>query len=126
MFKRREKYKPNYPDTSKESDVVNISGKSPKQNISIEEAAQRAVAESETWLLARKNRGQDSRPALEALGFTILGEVDDLFYQVQSPAGWSKTTEGYWTTVKDAQGNERISQFFKGAWYDRHADLSVR
>jgi len=86
------------------------------------------VAESETWLLARKHnmRQGDTRADLEALGFTVLGEADDLFYKVQPPAGWTKETSGYWTTVKDASGKERISQFFKGAWYDRDAFLSIR
>lgn len=107
---------------------VNISGRSPKDNLSIEEAAQRRVAESETWLLARKHNMEigNTKADLEALGFTVLGEADDLFYNVQPPEGWTKETSGYWTTVKDATGKERISQFFKGALYDRDAFLSIR
>lgn len=123
-------YKPNYDDRQilTAGSKANISGKSPMQNLAIEEGAQREVAESETWLLARKQNMQrdDSKAALEALGFTILGIADDLFFKVQPPAGWTKETEGYWTTVKDAEGHERISQFFKGAWYDREAFLSIR
>lgn len=124
------KYTPNYPSPEVESDVPNLSGKSPRQNVMIEEAAQRAVAESETWLLAKKindysQPGSTSREALEALGFTILGNADDLFYKVQPPDGWTKTTSGFWTTVLDEQGKERILQFFKGAWYDRDAFLNI-
>lgn len=121
------KYNPNYPDPNVEPDVPNISGRSPRENVSIEEAAQRAVAENASWLLAKEqNMNGDSRQALEALGFTVLGEADDLFYQVQPPQGWDKSTQGYWTTVTDDAGNERISQFYKGAWYDRRAFLSIR
>ena len=124
------KYKPNYDEGTvrRESTQVNISGRSPQDNLFIEEAAQRSVAESEVWLLARKHnmRKGDTCDDLEAMGFTILGEADDLFYKVQPPEGWTKETSGYWTIVKDASGNERISQFFKGAWYDRDAFLNIR
>lgn len=49
-------YKPNYDEdaVAGSSQVVNVSGRSPRDNIRIEEAAQRAVATSEDWLLARK------------------------------------------------------------------------
>lgn len=123
------KYKPNYDEDTirKESQRVNISGRSPQENITIEESAQRRVAENATWLLARKQNTsrENSRASLEAIGFTILREADDLFYEVQAPDGWTKETSGYWTTVKDASGKERISQFFKGAWYDRKAFLNI-
>ena len=92
-----------------------------------EAGVQRAVAESEQWLIARKtNPGwKDSREALEKLGFKVVRESDDLFYEVEAPAGWTKTTDGYWTTVRDETGAERFSQFFKGAFYDRDAFVNV-
>lgn len=124
-------YKPNYDEdlVAGSSRVTNVSGRSPHDNILIEEAAQRAVATSENWLLARKtNRtrgGSDSREILEEAGFQVVSEHDDLFYKVKPPQGWTKQTQGYWTYVYDSEGVERFSQFFKGAWYDRDAFLNV-
>ena len=123
-------YKPNYDEDaiSKASTVENLSGRSPQAIVTGEEAAQRAVAESEKWLIARKENAWDSKMSvkerLEEMGFVVLEEHDDLFYSVQPPEGWTKETQGYWTTVKDQEGNERISQFFKGAFYDRDAFLN--
>lgn len=126
------KYKPGYTkeDIGKADTRVNLSGSSPQQILTGEEAAQRAVAENEAWLLARKmNRtakdNQSVKDILESMGFTVLGEYDDLFFNVQSPKGWTKKTDGYWTIVKDEKGKERITQFFKGAFYDRDAFLNI-
>ena len=126
-------YKPNYTeeDIHKSSTRANVSGQSPQFILIGEESAQRAVAENEKWLLARKmNRiaSRDRRAVkdiLEEMGFKVLSEQDDLFFEVQPPEGWTKETQGYWTTVKDQDGKERISQFFKGAFYDRDAFLNV-
>jgi hypothetical protein len=99
-----------------------------RQLVGMEELAQRSVAESEKWLLARKHDrfSSDTRQALEQLGFTIVREANDLFYEVVPPSGWIKETNGYWTTVRDAEGKERISQFYKGAIYDRDAFLNIK
>ena len=126
-------YKPNYTEEviGKQSNKANLSGQSPQFILTGEESAQRAVAENEKWLLARKmNRmasrdGRAVKDILEKMGFKVLSEHDDLFFEVQPPEGWTKETEGYWTTVKDKDGKERISQFFKGAFYDRDAFLNV-
>lgn len=127
------KYKPGYEHPEGESDQINVSGRSPRDNLIIEEMAQKQVAESATWLLARKLNSAhgnythgDSRQELEALGFQVEDLADELFYQVEPPSGWTKETSGYWTTVRDADGNEIISQFFKGAWYDRDAFLNIK
>ncbi len=123
-------YKPNYDDDAiqKSSTATNRSGSSPQEIITGEEASQRAVAESEQWLIAKKENGWNQEKSvkeqLEDLGFVILDEHDDLFFSVQSPKGWTKNTKGYWTSVKDQDGNERISQFYKGAFYDRDAFLN--
>lgn len=127
-----DKYVPNYPDPKVESDVPNVSGMSPRANVEIEEAAQRRVAEDPVWLLARKlnsaggkyTRG-DSRTELETLGFEVLGEDGTLFYQVRPPEGWIKKTQGYWTSISDKDGNERMTMFYKGAWYDQDAFLNI-
>lgn len=94
-------------------------GRTPAQNLAYETAAQERAANNPTWLLARATkRGQDSRPRLEALGFVVSDVGDELFYEVVQPAGWTKTTNGYWTYVYDEVGQERLMQFFKGASYD--------
>lgn len=127
-------YKPNYDNNviRKESTVKNISGQSPQICVAIEERAQRLVAEDPTWLMAKKVvnlRGKfacvDSKVELEGIGFTDLTQRDDLFYSATPPEGWTKETEGYWTTIYDNNHVERMSQFFKGAFYDMHAELSI-
>ena len=124
-------YTPKYTDEdiAKMGDAPNISGLSPAANVTIEEHEQRKVATNPKWMIARTtgfpNRGQDSKEALEGLGFTGIQKADDLFYEVQAPDGWTKTTQGYWTTINDETGKKRLSQFYKGAWYDRDAFVSI-
>lgn len=108
---------------------VNNSGHSPQSNLYTQEGNQRAIAESETWYLARYLVGSmfdkpDSKPSLESLGFTV-SDADGVFYEVVPPPGWTKSTDGLWTTVKDDNGKVRIEQFYKGAWYDERAFLRV-
>ena len=119
------KYVPQY-EPEDVSDVLVGSGvTTARQNISIKEAEQRRIAESPKWQLAKRiNPRGDSRAELEALGFKVVSESDELFYEVEAPAGWQKSTSGFWTTVTDETGKKRISQFFKGAWYDRDAFLN--
>lgn len=108
------------------SNVPNVSGHSPRFILKQEAGAQQAVAESEIWLIARRlNPRGDSRRDLEKLGFKIKGVYDDLFYEVDPPQGWSKSTEGYWTKVRDETGSERFNQFFKAAFYDRDAFVNI-
>lgn len=127
-----DRYTPNYPDPEVESDKPNVSGMSPRANVEIEEAARRRVAEDPEWSLARKLNSAggkyvrgDSRAVLEALGFEVLSEEGNLFYLVRPPEGWTKTTQGYWTSVKDKDGKERMTMFYKGAWYDQDAFLNI-
>ncbi|MBU3907256.1 MAG: hypothetical protein KKA64_03320 [Nanoarchaeota archaeon] len=122
------KYKPNY-DLKEIPDEITPTGLTARENAEIEEETQRAIAESTEWLLAKNHksscRESDSMPALKKLGFKILGEANDLFYNVQPPEGWTKSTQGYDTIVKDGKGRTHITQFFKGAFYDRDAFLCI-
>lgn len=99
--------------------------------VKAEEKAQQNIAESDVWLLARWSTDismpdcEDTKTALESLGFTIVRQRDFLFYEVVPPHGWTKTTEGYWTEIYDEQGNNRGLQFHKGATYDRRAHLDL-
>ena len=109
------------------SDQPNASGYSPRYLLNQEASAQRAVAESEKWLIAcRTNMGcKDSREALEKLGFKVVSGPKNLFYEVEPPKGWTKSTNGYWTTVCDETGAKRFTQFFKGASYDYDAFVNL-
>ena len=125
-------YKPRYgPDELPAPGSVtigsSIAGMDTRTGVEAEEAGQRRVAESATWLLAKKVgggfSGGDSRVALEELGFIVLGE-QGLFYEVQQPEGWTKTTEGLHTDVMDANGVPVIHQFYKAAPWDTNASLT--
>ncbi|RCG27229.1 hypothetical protein DQ384_26280 [Sphaerisporangium album] len=66
---------------------------------------------------------------LIALGF-VLGPVDPadrLMREATLPAGWKRTGTGHsmHTDIVDELGRKRIGIFFKNAWYDRRADLSI-
>lgn len=65
----------------------------------------------------------------EALGF-VFGDVvegDPLFRQVQLPEGWTKegTDHSMCSTVNDERGIERVSVFYKAAFYDRSAHMTL-
>jgi len=117
---------PGHDDLKKVPDTLTPTGFTSRQLAYLEEKSQRAVAENSEWLLAKKGglSDTDTRKELEKLGFVILGEAD-LFYKVQAPNGWTKVTEGFWTTVLDDKGNERMHQFYKGALYDRDAFIDI-
>lgn len=121
-------YKPTC-DVRSVPDSITPMGRTSRELITIQEDEQKRIAENSTWLLARRiNMGGDSRRSLEKMGFNVAtspSSMDALFYETQPPKGWTKTTSGYWTTVRDKNGNERISQFYKGAIYDRDAFLNI-
>lgn len=62
---------------------------------------------------------------LEALGFTRGEPVegDGLFIHATLPEGWRKepTDHSMWSKVVDERGIERVSIFYKAAFYDRRA-----
>lgn len=60
---------------------------------------------------------------IEAMGVVFGEQVDDLFTTVQLPKGWAKkaTDHSMWSKVIDERGRERISVFYKAAFYDLRA-----
>jgi hypothetical protein len=66
---------------------------------------------------------------LEALGFIRGDDVpgDDLFVTAELPAGWSKqaTEHSMGSIIVDDRGIERVSIFYKAAFYDRRADFHI-
>lgn len=64
-----------------------------------------------------------------ALGFTF-GEPhasDPLFRPSTLPQGWTKaaTDHSMGSVIRDEKGRERISIFYKAAWYDRSATMTL-
>lgn len=72
-------------------------------------------------------RGQ--REAFEALGFRFGEPVDGdpIFVHAELPPGWSKAPTGHamWSSVVDDKGRPRVSVFYKAAFYDRSAHMSL-
>lgn len=55
------------------------------------------------------------------LGIEIIEERDDLFYRVNMPEEWTVTNKGYWNYVKDKDGADVITYFYRSLIYDRDA-----
>lgn len=56
-------------------------------------------------------------------GIKILDEIDNLFYSVELPEGWSirPTNNRVWSELVDAEGRIRADIFYKDSPYDRDA-----
>lgn len=70
-----------------------------------------------------------TREQFEAVG-VVFGEpdpADPMFQPATLPAGWSKRGSDHdmWSYVVDEHGRERIAVFYKAAWYDRSAHMSL-
>ena len=91
-------------------------------------------------ILRQESRGQSSfvnsdtlpkkcdRQALEALGVVFGDDADDLFVFVTLPDGWKKepTEHSMWSRLVDGSGFEVASIFYKAAFYDRDAFVSMK
>lgn len=64
----------------------------------------------------------------EELGIIIGEKVDDLFTTVQLPEGIVKegSDHAMWSYLKDKDGNEIASMFYKAAFYDRDAFITFK
>ncbi|MFF0183521.1 hypothetical protein [Streptomyces sp. NPDC005244] len=74
-------------------------------------------------------RIQGDRAEFEDLGFTF-GEADagdSLFAPATLPDGWKRegSDHAMWSYITDAQGRRRVSIFYKAAFYDRDAFMSL-
>jgi len=76
-----------------------------------------------------RHSGYDTKAILEAAGVKFLGVVegDDMFQYVELPQGWKKvaTDHSMWSKLVDDKGRERASIFYKAAFYDRSAHMSL-
>lgn len=77
--------------------------------------------------LPTETRGRDAE--FEALGFTFGAPVsgDPLFREATLPAGWSRkgTDHSMHSVIVDERGIDRVNIFYKAAYYDRKADMSI-
>jgi hypothetical protein len=64
---------------------------------------------------------------LATLGIVKGEPVDDLFVKVELPTGWTKkpTEHSMWSDLCDEQGRVRARIFYKAAFYDRSAALTL-
>lgn len=64
---------------------------------------------------------------LTALGFVLGEPTDDLFREATLPEGWSRkgSDHAMWSYIVDEHGRERAAIFYKAAFYDRDAHLSI-
>lgn len=64
---------------------------------------------------------------LEAMGIIFGKAIDDLFVEAQLPNGWKKvpTSHNMWSHLVDEKGRKRASIFYKAAFYDRDAFISL-
>jgi len=87
-----------------------------------EREGQDSFVQSDT--LPTKGNLQHQR-TLEAWGFKFLGAVpgDDLFQYVTLPTGWQKRGSDHdmWSYIVDDEGVDKVSVFYKAAFYDRDA-----
>jgi hypothetical protein len=65
---------------------------------------------------------------LVELGFTLgaILEDDPLFREAELPKGWTRvaTDHDMWSKILDETGTERMTIFYKAAFYDRGAHMS--
>ena len=64
---------------------------------------------------------------LTQIGIVRGDPVDDLFVNVTLPAGWTKraTEHDMWSDLLDEQGRKRAAIFYKAAFYDRSAHMTL-
>jgi hypothetical protein len=64
----------------------------------------------------------------QAWGVTFGEEAEDIFVQATLPAGWTirATDHSMHSELIDAAGNVRAGIFYKAAFYDRRAHLSLK
>lgn len=91
-----------------------------------EAQGQKELVNSATLPTTMRGRAKE---VLEQAGVKFLGPVegDPLFQYVELPAGWKKvpTDHSMASKLVDERGRVRASIFYKAAFYDRKADVSV-
>lgn len=75
-----------------------------------------------------KNNIEYTKQQYEKMGIFIVGEYDDLFYNVQLPNGWKIKAKDHsmWNDLFDDKDRKRASFFYKAAFYDRRASINFK
>lgn len=86
-------------------------------------------AEGQRDLVTSSNRipKDGSEEVAKALGIRLLSDADDLFIYAKLPHGWKikPTDHSMWSEVVDAEGTRRAAIFYKAAFYDRKAFITL-
>lgn len=91
-----------------------------------EKAGQAALCASAQLPKPTKYHG-NTQEQFEKIGIVFGAPVDDLFVSVTLPAGWKvqPTNHSMWSDLLDEQGRKRAGIFYKAAFYDRKAHMSL-
>lgn len=73
-----------------------------------------------------KNLALNLKPEVKG-NLPVSSKDDELFIDVILPDGWKKesTDHPMWSKVLDGKGRERMTVFYKAAFYDREAFINV-
>lgn len=79
------------------------------------------------WKFNRDKYEVTPKEYLTSLGFVFGENQDDMFINVTLPEGWTMKPSDHsmWSYVNDANGRERLSIFYKAAFYDRSAHFGI-
>ena len=107
-----------------------VMGGNPNAILKQEAEGQRSFVNSETLPTDMgRHREYDAKAILEAAGakFVCVVPDDPMFQVVELPKGWKKvaTDHSMWSKLVDDKGRERASIFYKAAFYDRSAHMSL-
>lgn len=86
------------------------------------------MSHDERCAIMTRNNLAYTKSQYEKMGISILGEHDDLFYDVQLPEGWyiKATDHTMWNDLIDNNGRKRAQFFYKAAFYDRRAFINFK
>lgn len=106
-------------------DISNFVVASTPGGIAAQEARGQAVF-CASEILPKRIQG-NTRADLESIGFSFGDDHDDIFVKATLPAGWSKRPSDHsmWSHIVDEKGRERAAIFYKAAFYDRSAHISL-
>lgn len=108
-----------------------VMGGAPNKILEQEAQGQRSFVGSDTLPTdIGRHSDYDTKAILEAAGVKFLGQVegDDMFQYVEFPQGWKKVGQpdhSMWSNLVDDKGRVRATIFYKAAFYDRSAQMSL-
>lgn len=74
------------------------------------------------------NHKEIDRALYEKMGIVFGDDANDLFVNVTLPEGWkiTPTDHSMWNRLEDDKGRQRAAIFYKAAFYDERASISLR